>query len=169
MAPRTICRTDRLTLRELTMDDLSAYVRMRSHPQVYRFLDGAKTPAWIRGKLFSTIANYARYGFDKWAVVLNASGEVIGRCGPSRVQVNHKFEIELGYTFSRAFWGYGFAAEAARAAMEYSFDTLHANRLISLIYPLNLRSIHVAQRIGMTSDGTVKWYGETTRIYAKSI
>src|SRR5256885_8690150 len=48
----------------------------------------------------------------------------------------------------RAHWGRGFASEAARAALRWMFETLGAERVISLIEPENVRSVRVAERIG---------------------
>ena len=49
----------------------------------------------------------------------------------------------------RAAWGHGYATEAARAAMDWSWVTLGAERLISIVHPANEASARVARRLGM--------------------
>ncbi len=78
------------------------------------------------------------------------------------------YERELGWTFARAYWGQGYATEAAAAAMEHCFRTLGHQRLISLIDPRNLASARVATRIGMTYERMVQWHDAPTNLYAAS-
>ena len=56
---------------------------------------------------------------------------------------------EVGWTLDRKFWGQGYATEAGRAAIAYAFDVLGWEHIISVIHPENLRSIRVAERLGM--------------------
>jgi len=150
------------------MDDLHSLAAMHSDPEVSRFIGGVKTSDQTRQRLEGWIQEYERFGFSKWAVVLRASGELIGRCGLSLEQVAGASEWELGWTFARAHWGKGHATEAAAAAMEHSFRVLGHKRLISLIRPGNLASVRVAERIGMSHEGLVQWNGEPADLYAKA-
>jgi [ribosomal protein S5]-alanine N-acetyltransferase len=156
-----------LVLRQFTMDDLGPLVPMHLHPEVYRFI-GKRTPEETRQRLEQWIADYARYGYSKWAVVLRSSGELIGRCGLSLEQIDGAGEWELGWTFARAYWGKGYATEAAVAAMDHSFRFLGHRRLISLIRPGNVASTRVATRIGMSYERNVEWGGQPTEMYAKA-
>ena len=45
--------------------------------------------------------------------------------------------------------GAGYATEAGRAATEWAWSVLGAERLISLIHPDNDRSVRVAERLGL--------------------
>jgi RimJ/RimL family protein N-acetyltransferase len=44
--------------------------------------------------------------------------------------------------------GWGFAQEAARAAIDWSFASFAIDRIVSIIHPLNLASQKVAESIG---------------------
>jgi [ribosomal protein S5]-alanine N-acetyltransferase len=161
-----VCETARLVLRHFTMDDLTPLVPMHLDPEVYRYI-GMRTPEETRRRLEQWIAEYARYGFSKWAVVLRSSGELIGRCGLSLEQIDGSSEWELGWTFARAHWGQGYATEAASAAMDHSFRVLGHQRLISLIRPGNVASTRVAARIGMNYERTVQWGEQPAEMYVK--
>lgn len=163
--PHIICETSRLLLRHFTMDDLEDLVAMHSDPEVSRFIGGVKLPEQSRERLAEWIAEYEQYGFSKWAVILRATGEFIGRCGLSLEEANGVSEWELGWTFARAHWGHGYATEAAAAVRDHSFNKLGLQRLISLIRPGNFASIRVAERLGMAYQGLVEWNGKPAHMY----
>lgn len=164
-APRIICETGRLVLRQFTIDDWESLAALHSDPEVCRFIGGVKSVDESRKRLEQWIAEYDRYGFSKWAVVLRATGEFVGRCGLALEQIEDVAEWELGWTLARRFWGHGYATEAASAAMDQWFRVLGKPRVISLIHPQNLASARVAQRIGMKYDRTVQWQGTETNLY----
>lgn len=165
-SPRFICQTDRLWLREFTIDDLEPLTAMHLDPEVCRFI-GLRTSEQTRKTLSEWMAAYSSVGFSKWAVVLRESGEFIGRCGMTVEEYEGISEPELGWTFARAHWGHGYATEAATAAMKHWFDDLRFRRIISLIDPQNVSSERVALRIGMTLDRQVRWKGKPANLYAK--
>lgn len=161
-----VCQTNRLLLRQFTIDDLDALVAMHNNPEVTRFLySGVKTLEENRKRLLEWIAEYEQYGFSKWAVVLHDTGELIGRCGLSPEEVEGASHWELGWTFARPHWGHGYATEAAAAARDHSFSQLNLKRLISLIRPGNVASIRVAERLGMTYHRIVEWNGNPAHMY----
>jgi RimJ/RimL family protein N-acetyltransferase len=93
------------------------------------------------------VGHWQLRGYGVWAVEEKATGAFIGRVGL------HNPDgwpgIEVGWTLGRASWGKGFATEAGRAALTWSFDALGLDHIISLIHPENARSIRVAERLGM--------------------
>ena len=57
---------------------------------------------------------------------------------------------EIGYAFGRAYWGQGYATEAASAVLEYAFRELRVSRF-DIAWdkgPLNPRSFNVYRRLG---------------------
>ena len=58
--------------------------------------------------------------------------------------------LEIGWTLGKAYWGHGYATEAAAAAMRFAFLTQPVERLISNIDPDNTPSQAVAVRLGET-------------------
>jgi len=166
-SPGLICQTDRLLLREFTMDDLEPLTAMHLDPEVTRFI-GLRTPEQTRNTLGEWIAAYRSLGFAKWAVVLRQTGELIGRCGMTVEEYEGISEPELGWTFARAHWGHGYATEAAAAAMKHWFNSLHFRRIMSLIDPQNLASERVAVRIGMAFERQVQWKGKPANLFSRA-
>jgi ribosomal-protein-alanine N-acetyltransferase len=161
-----VLETERLVLREFTPEDVQALVLVLSDPVAMKHypapIDRAGTERWIERNLL----RYAKDGVGLWAMVLKATGEVIGDCGIIRQEVEGDFLYEIGYHLRRDHWGRGFATEAAIACREWGFAHLKADRLISLVRPENLPSCRVAERNGMTVWKVVEWRGIQHRVYA---
>jgi RimJ/RimL family protein N-acetyltransferase len=66
----------------------------------------------------------------------------------------------------RAWWGRGYATEAARAAVDWGFEHLPVDELVSLIQPDNAASISVAEKLGETFAGMVPFRGGETGKWA---
>jgi RimJ/RimL family protein N-acetyltransferase len=62
---------------------------------------------------------------------------------------------ELGWALTRAYWGHGYATEAAAAIREWGYERPDIDRLVSLISPDNVRSQRVAERLGAIPTETV--------------
>jgi [ribosomal protein S5]-alanine N-acetyltransferase len=165
-SPRLICQTSRLLVREFTMNDLEPLTAMHLDPEVSRFI-GLRTPEQTRERLIEWIAAYRAVGFAKWAVVSRETGKLVGRCGLTLEEYEGISEPELGWTFARAHWGFGYATEAAAAVMKHCFETLKFRRIISLIDPQNVASERVAARIGMIFERQVQWKGKPTNLFVK--
>ncbi|WP_293741921.1 GNAT family N-acetyltransferase [uncultured Pedobacter sp.] len=62
---------------------------------------------------------------------------------------NHINYYDLGYRFSKRFWGKGYAAETAIAVIHYGFTELKLNEIIGIADINNLGSIHVLEKVGL--------------------
>lgn len=156
-----------MLLREFTPADLVAVHALLSCPQVMRFsASGPLTPAQSRKWLEGVLAAYAEHGFGKWAVVLRATSEVIGCCGPALTVIDGPPERELGYRLRPEHWGGGLATEAAAAALDHCFMHLGFTSLLGFVEPANTASARVLTKIGMTYQRGAVWRGHPVDIYA---
>jgi RimJ/RimL family protein N-acetyltransferase len=159
-----VIETERLVLRGWREDDFSAYAEMAADPEVMEFVGGALEgpQAWRQMAMFA--GHWLLRGYGTWAVERRADGAVLGRAGLWNPEGWPA--LEVGWTLARHAWGHGYATEAARAAIEWTWSELGAPRLISLIAPENARSIRVAERLGMHLDRDGNVLGRPVRIYA---
>jgi len=141
--------TMRLELRELTHDDLPATRDIVCDEQTMYAWNGAWSEEENLAGLEKQIRGYREDGFGRWAVVLKETGKVIGVCGLQWCDTDQDSVLEIGYLFNRAYWGNGYAAEAAIACKRYAFDVLKVDEVFSLVRDTNLASINVAIRNGM--------------------
>jgi RimJ/RimL family protein N-acetyltransferase len=103
-------------------------------------------------------------GFGMWGVFEKESGDLVGRVG--FWQPEGWPDFELGWTLGRRWWGKGYASEAARRCLDYGFEEMQRERIISLIDPLNVSSIRVAERLGQTIEGEWEFMGHRLLMYA---
>lgn len=96
--------------------------------------------------------HFERHGYGIW--VLEASNRFAGIVGLEKVPFKAFFApaVEIGWLLAREAWGRGFASEAARACLNYAFDTLNLNEVVSIATVTNPKSQLVMQRIGMVAD-----------------
>jgi len=148
-----ILETERLKLREMTIDDLSAMRDIVCDEQTMYTWNGAWSEEESLGGLQKQIKGYREDGFGRWAVVLKETGKVIGICGLMWCDTDKEKVLEIGYLFHRAFWHNGYAAESAIACKKYAFDVLGFGEVFSLIRDNNYAAMNVAIRNGMLVRG----------------
>jgi RimJ/RimL family protein N-acetyltransferase len=145
MIPRL--ETERLILRECRPEDFEAFASFMADPDVMRFIHGepmSRSDAW-RAFAYG-IGHWHLRGYGGWAVELKSDGAFLGRVG--MVNPEGWPGLEVGWTLGKPYWGQGYATEAARAAMAYTFLTQPLDRVISCIDPGNKASQAVALRLG---------------------
>jgi RimJ/RimL family protein N-acetyltransferase len=150
--------TPRLRLRPFTLADTDAIHAVYADPEVMRWVGtGAVSQRSASERLLRGFAAHqTRNGFGFWAVVERASGALIGDAGLHRTPAG---EVELGYTLARAWWGRGYATEAAGAWLDAAFGPLGIPEVIALAEPDNAASLHVLEKLGMRRDGMRAAFG----------
>jgi RimJ/RimL family protein N-acetyltransferase len=171
--------TNRLEIRELKRSDLEAC------EQLNRELSGGdaeksieQTREWLEWTILSyrQLAELCQPPYGERAVVLRQSGEVIGRVGlvpllepfeqlpslgASRV-ARYSTEIGLYWAIRPSFRRSGYATEAARALVQYAFESLQVRRLIAGTEYSNESSIAVMKKLGMRIErnpfGQPEWF-----------
>lgn len=157
--------TARLRLRAITQDDLDDLLDIWHDPQAMRLfpkrLDRDEMSAWIDRNQ----QRYVEYGHGIWAVILKETGAFVGDCGLVWQDVGGAQELEVGYHFKPAFWGHGYAPEAARACIDYAFEQLSHPRVISMIRPENTASRRVAEKNGLRYEKQLEWRGYLHNVF----
>jgi RimJ/RimL family protein N-acetyltransferase len=151
--------TERLTIREFQPEaDAEAMLTVYGDPEVMRFIPGGafKGIETMKARLKTYVRASERRGFSSWAVVKRESGQVIGDAGFGLFEPTG--DVELGYTLGRAYWGRGYATEAANACLTAGLAHLGAHRIVALADEENLASQRVAESIGMTRIETIEAY-----------
>jgi len=159
--------TERLILRELTMEDLDALHEILSDPETMRHYPAPFTRERSRQWIQWNLENYRAYGFGLWAVVLKATGHLIGDCGITMQPIDGRMEPEIGYHIHKDHNGNGYGTEAARACRDYAFKQLALPAVYSYMKWTNLASQRVAVKNGMRLIAEVPDEKNTyTRVYS---
>lgn len=145
---------ERLLLRDWRTADLEPFAAMNADPEVMTYFPAPLDAAATDTLLERIAGHWAEHGFGLWAVEHRDDGRFLGFTGLTRPSFEAHFTpaVEVGWRFVRAAWGAGYATEAARAALEFGFETLGLEEIVSFTVPANERSWRVMERIGMTRD-----------------
>ena len=146
--------TARLTLRPWQPSDREGLWRMQSDPHTMEFLMPVADRTASDAVADRAEAHFARHGFGLWVVEAPGVTDFAGYCGLVHVPYAEHFTpaVEIGWRFDPAFWGRGYATEAARAALDFGFATLGLEEIVAITVPVNLRSRAVMERLGMVRD-----------------
>ncbi|WP_378318780.1 GNAT family N-acetyltransferase [Aquimarina celericrescens] len=147
-----LIETERLLLREITLDDKEELFKLYSDPEVQKYTGEpvVESIEEIEKAIQTRISNYKKYGFGRWATILKNGMHFVGWAG---LEYLPEFdEIDLGYRFLPEYWGSGIATEAADAILAYGFYQLQLKKIIAIAMTENNASIRVMQKIGMEFD-----------------
>lgn len=162
-----ILETERLILRKWTHEDCDALFEILRDAEVVRFIgDGQPFNREQTLKFIEAMETcFQNHGFSRWKIIEKSSGEIIGSCGFGKFPKLD--QPELGYLLGRKYWGEGFAAEIAEAAMLYGFKNLGFREIIALTALDNAASQNVLRKIGFNSRGVEIIEGEENLVFVK--
>jgi RimJ/RimL family protein N-acetyltransferase len=142
-------RTARCRLRTWRDDDLEPFAALNADPRVMEHFPALLSRAETSQMIERIRAHFDEHGFGLWA--LEIDGALAGAVGLNRPTYQAPFTpcVEVGWRLAHAFWGRGYATEAARAALAYGFEQLALDEIVSLTVPANQRSRHVMEKLGM--------------------
>lgn len=143
--------TPRLILRPPVAADLDGFAAFCADPLASRFVGGVQSRPMAWRQLTGLAGAWAVYGFTLLSVIEKDTGRWIGRIGPWSPEGWPGTEV--GWGLLPAYWGRGYATEAAAACMDYAVETLGWTDIIHTIDPDNLPSAAVAARLGSRNRG----------------
>ena len=156
--------TPRLLLRPFTAADVEIMHPIYSDPEVMRYVaTGPLADIAHTRRLVDDYSDHqSHHGYSFWAVIEQSSGTLIGDAGLYRTPAG---EVELGYTLGKAWWGRGYATEAAGAWLRTAFEELGMNEVVALAEPANAASLHVLTKLGMRPSGERLAFGRPHAVF----
>ena len=93
-------------------------------------------------------------GYGLWVVEVPDGSPFVGFVGLAVADFPAEFTpaVEVGWRLAEAYWGRGYATEAATAALAFGFSTLGLDEIVSFAAVGNVRSRRVMERIGLRRD-----------------
>lgn len=155
LAPALPLRTERLVLRAFRDDDLEPLLAFHADPGAVRYVpypprDRATMASVLARKTASTVLR-ADGDLLEVAAVLPEDDLVIGDLLLVLRSVEHA-TLEVGYIFSPAHGGRGYATEAVRALLDLAFDVLGARRVVARVDARNAASRALLTRLGLRHE-----------------
>lgn len=165
-AANAVLETSRLRLRIPEAPDAQPMMEIHQDPEAARNILltaplGGITVAWRN--IAMLVGHWQLLGYGQWTVIEKATGEVIGRVGLWNPEGWPG--IELGWIIRRSRWRQGFATEAAQASLQWAWDNVDTNHIISIIPPESLASVRVAEKIGERFECIDTMNGSSVHIY----
>ena len=147
-------QTERLLLRRWREEDLIAFSRLNSDPEVMAFYgSGLISRQETSERIANHEAHFEAHGFGVWAVERRSDGALLGSSGLRHLSNEvHPMSpcVEASWRQARFAWGHGYATEAAEAAFADGFERIGLNEVWAWTARGNLRSQAVMKRVGMT-------------------
>lgn len=147
-----VVSTERLTLRPHRLDDADDWFAIQSDPAINHDVNW---PERSRGESFEHLRHRTRHtrleqADDFLALAIEHDGRMIGDVS-LRLRTVHAptSSVEIAWMINPLYGGQGFVTEAASAALDLAFDRLGVSWAVAFIDTTNVRSIAVAQRLGL--------------------
>lgn len=153
-----VLESERLLLREQTVEDALAVFKLRSDEEVMKYVPLAR-PKSIND--IYTLMEEIHEGFLKeenlgWAITLKEAPDVlIGFIGFPKFDFQH-FRAEVGYMLAPGFWGKGLGTEALSLMVKFGFEELGLHSMFAVIDPDNIASAKVLLKQGFVKEAHFK-------------
>jgi [ribosomal protein S5]-alanine N-acetyltransferase len=151
--------TERLQLVEITQKYAQSLFEIFSLDEVTKYY-GSETFTRIEeaNKLIEMFQkNYYEKRAYRWGIILKENNQLIGTIGLNGLQLKNK-KAEIGYELHPSFWRKGYATEAIRELLRYSFGELELNRIGAVVYIENKASFNLLTGLGFSKEGELRDY-----------
>ena len=168
-ATRTILETERLIIRESTVDDVDEFYRIYAEEGITDYTENLfENPEDEKRYMQNYIREiYGFYGFGVWTLVLKETGKVIGRAG---ISVRDGFdEPEIGYVLEKGYQRRGLAFEACSAIIDYFKENYSFDRIMALSEEGNVAGNALLHKLGFEYERDVKERGRFYQKYSLNI
>lgn len=139
---------------------------INANEEVMQFFSSAQTKEQTQQFISRMKAQFEAKGFCYFAVETLADNEFIGFIGLSEQTYQADFTpcVDIGWRLSKVHWGKGYATEGAKRVLQYGFEELKLEKVLSIAPVINTASQKVMQKIGMqkvkTFDHSLLLYNE---------
>jgi len=151
-----VTQTERLTVRLLDRSDAGFMLQLVNEPAFIQNIGDREVRDLAQAEAYTERSGplcYERSGFGMYLVALRGSGERLGICG--LISREGLSDVDIGYAFLQAYWGRGYALEAARAVLAHAHAALGLRRVLAITAPENQPSVRLLERLGMQEQGLV--------------
>ncbi len=152
--PFPILSTERLTLRQLRIDDKKEILFMRSDEEMLEFIDIPKAETLEDARDYIRMINkgVSENEWIFWGITLQENDQkIIGTICLWNISID-KNKAEIGYVLHPDVQGKGIMQEAAEKVIEYGFKSMELNTIEADLHPKNIKSIKLLERNDFTFE-----------------
>jgi ribosomal-protein-alanine N-acetyltransferase len=157
-------QTDRLVLRQMTMDDAAELHRVFSDNQVVKHLDwnGPSSVNEAEELILSWNQSFEGKQLLPWGIALKANNVLIGTIMLMPIRGTFIMRplppITIGFELSKGYWNHGIMSEALKAVTDFGISEIGAHRIQAEVAPANEASLVILQRSGFKIEGLLQKY-----------
>ena len=151
MAFAPTIETERLSLRRWRDSDLKPFAAMNADPCVMEYFPGTLSAHESDALTERIVEHFDEHDFGLWAVEVKGVADFAGFIGLSIPSFEAHFTpcVEIGWRLACNHWGHGYATEGARATLDFAFQVVKLDEVVSMTSVQNQRSRGVMERVGM--------------------
>ena len=150
-------KTQRLALRDILKEDQAVLHRLRSDPEVIRYMEylrsdtTAETWAWI----LETIEHNSRKPRQSYNLVIKrrSDNQILGWIGIGQATGEPAGVLDFGYALFPEFWSQGYATESLSGIIKIGFERLGADLIFGECDSNNPASRRVMEKAGLRMEG----------------
>lgn len=159
-----LLETERLLLRELSVDDVPALFGVHSDTEGMRWFG---TDPMVNQSdaenLIKIFENLWLSGIGlRWAIERRSDGKFLGTCGFFKWNRGWR-SCGIGYELAQFARGNGYMQEALAVIINYGFDKMKVNRIEAQVHTQNITSIKTLNALGFLREGLQRqagyWHG----------
>lgn len=160
---KKILGTNRLHLREFTLDDIEFILKLVNTPSWIEFIGdrNIKTEKAAQDYIENSLMkSYTTNGFGLWLMELKETSKPIGMCG--LVKRDTLEDVDIGFALLPEYGRKGYTFEAAKATMIYAKETLHIHKVVAITDTNNVASIGLLNKIGLQFEKELQFSKDDT-------
>ncbi len=150
MTSKNILESERLLLREFTIDDATFILKLVNTPSWIKFIGDRNMHTLDDAHKYlesGPMDSYRKNGYGLSAVLLKNSNTLIGMCGlVNREETDY---IDIGFALLPQYSNKGYGYEIASATMKHAKDELEIERVVAITDPANIPSIKLLNKLGL--------------------
>ncbi|GIO01156.1 GNAT family protein [Brevibacillus laterosporus] len=158
--------TDRLLVREMTLEDAEVLYRYWSDDEVTKHMNISSFTHVDQAKeMILLLLDLGKEGKAyRYSIVLKETNQVIGTCGFNYIDREDN-RAEIGFDLGRPFWQKGYARESLEALVRYGFDVHKLNRIEAKVEPENVNSKKLLSKLAFVHEGILREYQKSKGSY----
>lgn len=155
MNNKYLFKSARLGFRTWSMDDLPELAMINADPEVMKYFPKTATEAETVAQIERFNKSFVNRDYTYFAAEVLESNEFIGFIGLLFQDYKSPFTpaTDIGWRLKKSAWGQGYATEGAKRCLNYAFEDLKLDKVISVCTLKNVNSENVMKKIGMTRAG----------------
>lgn len=151
-------KSERLGFRNWVKEDLPTLAKLNADLEVMEHFPKPLTKKETATFIVRLQDHYKKHGYNYFATEVLKTGELIGFIGLAYQDYKTDFTpaTDIGWRLKKSAWGNGYATEGAKRCLNFAFQELNLDQIISVCTKKNTKSENVMKKIGMKKVGEFK-------------